>query len=279
MTPTEPSDWYKIDTGTGRPLVLLHPGGWSSDSWLPVLDSLAAERRVIAYDIPGFGRTPPPPPHINDVFDWVLDQLAHQLDRAGATTPVDMAGNSMGGWIALEAAKRGLARSVVALSPAGVWEHGMPRPLQHQFRVMLLGCQAFRGPAKALLRIPAVRYAALYPGFAKPGRVSYDTTISIINAFNQSRPVLAPLLNDARTISFQDGQDITIPITIAYGAHDRMVHPPGPTVRAHLPAHTRWLTLPGCGHTPMSDNPELVARTILDATAIARHSDTPTYAA
>ncbi len=269
MSQNDASGWHKIDTGTGRPLVLLHPGGWSSDSWLPVLDLLAAQRRVIAYDVPGFGRTPAPP-DADYTFEWVLDGLEQQLDRAGVTTPVDIAGNSMGGWIALEAAKRGLARSVVALGPAGLWEHGMPPLLQHQFRVMLLGCQALRGPAAAVLRIPHLRRAALYPGFAKVDRISYDTAISIVRAFNHSRPVLAPLLRDARTMSFQDGRDIQVPVTIAYGAHDRMVHPPGPNVRAQLPAHTRWLDLPGCGHTPMSDDPELVARTILEGTVTTR---------
>ena len=185
----------------------------------------------------------------------------------------------MGGWIALEAAKRGLASSVVALSPAGLWDNGMPAPLQRQFQIGVLGCQLLRGPVGNVLRIPAVRRAALYPGFAKPDRVSYDTALSIVRAFDHSRPVLQPLLHDCRTMSFHDGQNITVPVTIAYGAHDRMVQPPSTHVRARLPPHTRWLTLPGCGHVPMSDDPELVARTILHETATARPSNTPTHAA
>ena len=43
----------------------------------------------------------------------------------GIELPVDIAGNSLGGSMALEAARRGIARSVVAISPAGLWkEHG-----------------------------------------------------------------------------------------------------------------------------------------------------------
>jgi pimeloyl-ACP methyl ester carboxylesterase len=146
MNNPEPSDWHKIDTGTGRPLVLLHGGGSSSDSWRPVLGELSMHRRVIAFDIPGHGRTPAPQGVQYDVawlIDWVVPQIQVQLGRAGIQTPVDLAGNSMGGWIALEAAQRGLAGSVVALGPAGLWESGMPPLLQNQFRAMI-ACDAAR---------------------------------------------------------------------------------------------------------------------------------------
>ena len=269
--------WYD-EHGQGDPCVLLHPGGGSSDSWRPVLGRLAERRRVVAFDIPGFGRTPAPP-DIEYSLEWVLDRFEQQLQRAGVATPVDLAGNSMGGWIALEAAKRGLARSVVALGPAGLWDHGMPKVLQNQFRVMLLGCRALRAPGQAVLRLPQARRAALYAIVARPERISYDAVVSMVRTFDHSRPVLEPLLRASRTMSFRDGQGIACPITIAYGAQDRMVHPPGPSVRAQLPAHTRWLDLPGCGHVPMSDNPELVARTILEGSASREASGTRTQAA
>jgi pimeloyl-ACP methyl ester carboxylesterase len=90
-----------------------------------VLDKLATHRPVIAFDLPGFGRTPAP--HgIDYTVEWQVAGLADELTRIGIDTPVDLVGNSMGRWLALEAAKLGLARSVGAIGPAGLWRHGMP---------------------------------------------------------------------------------------------------------------------------------------------------------
>jgi pimeloyl-ACP methyl ester carboxylesterase len=56
----------------------------------------------------------------------LTDALERELDAAGwDTAHVD--GNSLGGWLALELAKRGRARSVVAFAPAGGWEPGDPQ--------------------------------------------------------------------------------------------------------------------------------------------------------
>jgi pimeloyl-ACP methyl ester carboxylesterase len=269
MNNPDPGDWHKIDIGTGRPLVLLHGGGSSSDSWRPVLGELSKHRRVIAFDIPGHGRTPAPQGVQYDIdwlFDWVVPQIQVQLERAGIQTPVDLAGNSMGGWIALEAAKRGLARSVVALGPAGLWETGMPPRLQNQFRALLIGASALRGHGRHMLRLPLLGQAALYPVVANPGGIPREAIIEMMTTFDHNRTVLVPLLRASRTASFHDGRSIDVPITIAHGTHDRMVHPPPQTIRDRLPAHTRWLELPGCGHVPMSDDPALIARTILEAT-------------
>lgn len=49
----------QIRGGTGKPLLLIHRLGGSWRSWNPILDELAAEREVIAVDLPGFGKTPP----------------------------------------------------------------------------------------------------------------------------------------------------------------------------------------------------------------------------
>ena len=55
-----------------------------------------------------------------------------------------------------------------------------------------------------------------------------------------------------------------VPVTIAWGELDRLVGPPKPERR---PAGARFLVLPGVGHTPTWDDPELVARTLLEGSA------------
>jgi pimeloyl-ACP methyl ester carboxylesterase len=260
---TESGGWYRVDVGTGQPLVLLHGGGSSSDCWKPVLDSLAHHRRVIAFDIPGFGHTPAPD-DIQHTPLWQVARLGDELNRIGVDTPVDLVGNSMGGWLALEAAKLGLARSVVAIGPAGLWRKGMPLLMQIQFQTMLFGAWATRGSRRALLRQPWLRRAALSLIVADPAHISADAMIEIANTFDNCRATLRPLLRSARTERFTGGQHIDIPVTVAYGTRERLVRRHSGQHRDQLPAQTRWIELTGCGHVPMSDNPDLITRTILD---------------
>ena len=58
-----------------------------------------------------------------------------------------------------------------------------------------------------------------------------------------------------------------VPVTIAWAEHDQLVGPPKPERR---PAGARFLVLPDVGHTPMWDDPELVARRILDGSGASR---------
>jgi pimeloyl-ACP methyl ester carboxylesterase len=54
---------------------------------------------------------------------------------------------------------------------------------------------------------------------------------------------------------------------VAFGTEDRMLRPRGYRIPDEMPQHTRWVSLPGCGHVPMWDDPALIARTILDGIA------------
>lgn len=262
-------EWNRIDRGTGRPLILLHGGGASAMTWLPVLDQLAAHRRVIAFDVPGFGETPVPP-DVEFTMEWLVSQLAAELSRLGIREPVDLAGNSMGGLIALEAAKRGMARSVVGIAPAGLWRRRMPLVLQCQFAIMSVATPILRHSQVLALvrRLPYARTLLVGMAIARPDAVGWDDIADIIRYLHTSRPTLQAILRIARRgYAFQDGRNIDIPITIAFGTKDRMLRPRGYRLPDELPSHTRWISLPGCGHVPMWDNPGLIARTILDGIA------------
>ena len=74
--------WYFSETGLGRPLILLHGIGMSHGAWNALVPYLSLMRRVIAFDIAGFGRTPPLP-------RGTLPTIANLVDRLDAVTPGD----------------------------------------------------------------------------------------------------------------------------------------------------------------------------------------------
>jgi len=83
-------------SGSGAPLVLLHPLGLSRRSWNPVIPALARHFDVIAVDLPGFGDSPATAQaHPAALAEAVAGLLA----ELGVTTP-HVAGNSLGGWVA-----------------------------------------------------------------------------------------------------------------------------------------------------------------------------------
>nr|BFE86082.1 hypothetical protein GCM10020093_086830 [Planobispora longispora] len=109
--------------GAGPPLVLLHGIGHHWQGWLPVLDRLAAERDVIAVDFPGFGVSPPLPAGTPYTAETLADAVESFCTMLGLREP-HVAGNSLGGYVALELASRGVVRTACALSPAGFWTRG-----------------------------------------------------------------------------------------------------------------------------------------------------------
>jgi pimeloyl-ACP methyl ester carboxylesterase len=104
--------------GSGDPLVLIHGIGSRWQMWEPVIDWLAARHEVIAIDLPGFGASPMPPPGTAPGADSLASLLSAFLAQLGVERP-HVAGNSLGGLIALELGRRGQTSSVAAVSPAG----------------------------------------------------------------------------------------------------------------------------------------------------------------
>jgi pimeloyl-ACP methyl ester carboxylesterase len=76
MTSSERTVWHYRDTGTGRPLVLLHGIGMSHAAWNPVTPYLRETRRVIAFDVAGFGLTPPLPEGTRPTIATLVAALA-----------------------------------------------------------------------------------------------------------------------------------------------------------------------------------------------------------
>ncbi|MFB4288717.1 alpha/beta fold hydrolase [Nonomuraea sp. ATR24] len=247
--------------GSGEPLILVHGIGHHWQAWLPVMDRLAAARTVIAVDLPGFGRSRGLPDGVPYTAESLADAVESFCALLGLREP-HIAGNSLGGYIALELASRGTVRTATALSPAGFWS-----------RAELLYCQAVLRAARASAR-------ALPPGQA--GRTAESALGRTLSAgllvAHPSRLTPTALTAGSQALAGSAGFDETLasfsglmppappksPITIAWGAHDRLL-PRRQAVRAARWSGQRVKLLKGCGHVPMSDDPALVARVLLEA--------------
>lgn len=255
-----PSNWYCLEKGQGRPLVLLHGIGMSHTAWLPVLDILARERRVLAFDIAGFGRTPalPEPLTVTALVDGLRDSLAAR----GIHEPVDMAGNSMGGWLTLASACAGLARSAVCLSPAGLARHeDAPWHIRPIFDIARFAARRLPGISRRLLAFGPMRSAALaIPVSVRSHRMPAEAAARALEDFANAPGFEATYAIIDRVAGLEQ---LSLPLTIAFGRNDWILTG-AMQARRGLPLQTRWLRPDGWGHVPMWDDPEGVARVILE---------------
>lgn len=253
--------------GAGEPLLLIHGTGGSRAVWRPIVDLLTPEREVLLVDLPGHGESDPPPAGVPHTPIGYAKLLSDTLDEIGVDT-AHVAGNSVGGWTSLELAKLGRARSVVALAPAGLWSKHSPRS-----SVFKLWTQHKLGPVFAPLTARAMRSelgrTMLLSGtVAKPTRMPADAAIEMAATY-AATPTFDAHLAATRRERFRDGEGIDVPVTVAWGEKERLI-PPRARLCDELPAQTRFVELSGCGHVPMWDDPDLVARTILEGAEAPR---------
>ncbi|MFF9012121.1 alpha/beta fold hydrolase [Streptomyces sp. NPDC014870] len=248
--------------GAGEPLLLLHGIGHHWQAWEPVLDILAAERDVVAVDLPGFGASAPLPEGCAYDLASVVPVLGAFCAALGIERP-HVAGNSLGGLLALELGREKLVRSVTALSPAGFWSEGERRYAFGTLRAMRAAALSMPVPLiERLSRSAAGRTALTSTIYARPGRRSPEAVVAETLALREATG-FHQTLEAGRTVLF--GDDITaVPVTVAWGTRDRLLLRRQGVRAKHTVPGARLVRLPGCGHVPMSDDPALVARVILD---------------
>ena len=248
--------------GSGPPLVLIHGIGSRWQVWDPVLPALTAERDVLALDLPGFAGSPMPPPGTPPGVPSLTRLVAEFLDECGLERP-HVAGNSLGGWIALELAKQGRVRSATALSPAGFHND---RELVYQRGALSSAVRAARllSPyAERVAASPTGRKLAFSLFVAHPERLSAGDAVASSRALAEA-PWFDATLPAALADRFTGGDQITVPVTIAWGERDRLLLPrQAPRALWAIPG-ARLVTLRGCGHVPMYDDPEQVSRVLLE---------------
>jgi pimeloyl-ACP methyl ester carboxylesterase len=252
--------------GAGEPLVLIHGIASRWQVWNPVLETLERQRDVIAVDLPGFGASPMVPHDQPAGIDTLTNSIETLLDQLGLDQP-HVAGNSLGGWLSLELAKRGRARSATALSPAGFWRNSFERSYALlSLRATVAAARLLRPVAAALLTPEAGRIAMLGQVFGHPTRVpTADAVDSVLAAAN------GPGFSDTATVlarnPFGGGGAINVPVTIAWGERDHLLLPRQAARAAQLIPQARSIWLYDCGHVPTYDDPEQVGRVLLEGSS------------
>lgn len=215
-----------------------------------MLAPLAAAHDVIAVDLPGFGGSDPLPDDPPPAPARLAAAVAGLLDGLGLER-VHVAGNSLGGWVAIELARLGRALSVCGIAPAGFWRSPLPpKPFvaHHVSRALRpVLTPALHGSAR-------LRRAALSGVVGDPDRVPAADAVRIVRAYADGPGFVAVnrAMRAAEPLRDRDGVDA--PVTLAWCEHDRLVRPP-----RELPFTVeRELVLAGCGHVPMWDDPEAV---------------------
>jgi len=253
--------------GSGTPLVLLHGVGGTWRVWRPVLPLLERRHAVFAPTLPGHCGADRLPAGVVPSIDALADGVAEQLDRAGIDR-AHIVGNSLGGWIALELARRGRARSVVLFGPAGAWRSAARMTAVAtgmRLSFVLLARQA--GRAEAIAGRRWARRLLLATQVEHPDRVDPAEFAASIRAMKDS-PVVAPLLRVITKHPLEHlPADPDCPIRVVWAERDRII----PFERNGLPLLERvpgaeLVRLAGVGHVPMPDDPGQVARLILEVT-------------
>jgi pimeloyl-ACP methyl ester carboxylesterase len=249
-----------VRQGEGEPLLLLHSLGGSLVQWSPVMDLLGAEREVVAVDMPGFGESDPLPEGIRPRAANLATAVLDFYDALGIEGTPAVAGISLGGWVAIECARQGGAAAAIGLCTAGFWKRSPEASNQAVARARR-GGRALGSLLRPVMSTARGRRRALGRFIYRPERLSPGEAHAIAKAY-----VTAPAYDDASALMragrVEDLKGIKVPITLAWAEHDTLVRNQ-PLRDGILPKRVQQVELPGCGHVPTWDDPDLVARVVL----------------
>jgi pimeloyl-ACP methyl ester carboxylesterase len=253
--------------GAGPPLVCLHGFTDTWRIWELVLPALERHHDVLAMTLAGHAGGPPLEEEVTDTV--LADAVERAMDEAGLGT-AHLVGNSLGGFVALQLATRGRARSIVAFAPAGGWREGDESYTELlDLQATLLDMVKAAAPhAEAILSTPEGRRRA-----TQLTTVNFEHIPAELLA-HQTRGAAAcaaalRLIEHARRVGWSlDAERIACPVRIVWGTEDRMLPWPSAAARFRddwLP-HAEWVVLDGVGHCPQLDVPLETSQLILGFT-------------
>jgi pimeloyl-ACP methyl ester carboxylesterase len=248
-----------------EPLLLIHGMGSASSAWKPILNELLKTFTIVTVDLPGHGSTP-----MDDSQHMDPQSLARAVIGTMQSHGFDsfhVAGNSLGGWIALEMAamKPQMILSVTGLAPAGLWI----APINARYpgpAIARMLANSINVVSPLLLRYEWARKIGFEDVSPLWRDFSYELCLDATHALATAAgyyPAWDALLKKR----FNSPIKKSIPITVIFGDADRTLPASMCQERSLVPSHTRWLVIKECGHLPMWDHPQEVINEILRTTS------------
>src|SRR5271167_679705 len=251
-----------IHLGSGEPVLLLHPFLISQLVWQKVATQLADTGRYEVFAPTMAGHNGGPRAGTWFLSSSVLaDHVERQLDELGWDT-AHIVGNSLGGWVAFELERRGRARTVTGIAPAGGWHRWSPTKFEVIGKFVggmpvwvlahLLG--------ERLLRLPMSRRIGTLPISGTPDGISERDLIAVIDDLKHC-PAYFQLLGKAMLLpGLLELAHTAVPAHLVICGKDRVFPAPRSHryFQAQLPAGTRITELDGVGHVPMFEAPSRV---------------------
>jgi pimeloyl-ACP methyl ester carboxylesterase len=244
------------EIGEGEPILFVHGIAGCWQNWLENLPHFGRSHRAIALDLPGFGASPMP--------SWSIDMAAYGrlihdfCEKLGIDRVAALVGNSMGGFVATEAAIERPSRfeKLVLVSAAGIsFAERQGRQEAALLRTFEATVPHLAGPHRTWLARPRGRQAAFgsivnYPNRLRPELLSEQIHPSIRS------PGFGPA---ARTISGYDTRDrlveIEIPTLVVWGLKDRIVPVEAAIGYHRLIPSSRLELFERTGHVPQMERP------------------------
>jgi pimeloyl-ACP methyl ester carboxylesterase len=234
-------------------------------AWDSVIPTLEQTHTVFAPTMPGHCGGPPIPAGSVGIGP-VVDAVEKQLDELGWER-AHVVGNSLGGWVALELARRGRAESVVLLAPAGAYRSKVA--FVRVVVIMRLARAFSRLPgAQWLVRFRTIRRIMIRMMAADPDVVSHSQVVELLRN-TRACTALGGLLAGMDAGGSLSSLETSIPVQVAWPRRDRTLpwKSYGAAFCDLVPGATR-VFLDGVGHVPMLDDPALVVQTILEITSL-----------
>jgi len=255
-----------IHLGTGEPMLLLHPFMMSQNVWKRVAPQIADTDRyeVFAPTMPGHNGGPK--------GKWFLDTptladaVERQLDTLGWST-AHIVGNSLGGWVAFELERRGRARTITAIAPAGGWRHYSPAKFEIVGK-FLAGAPVYVAVklfGAHILKLPFSRWLAHFPISASPENLSETDLLDIIDDVQHCPAYYQLLVKSLLLPGLMDLGETCVPTHLVICEKDRVLPHPRYTrsFTESIPEITQVTQLDGVGHIPMFEAPERIADLIV----------------
>jgi pimeloyl-ACP methyl ester carboxylesterase len=253
--------------GEGSPLVLFHGFTDTWRCWDLVLPTLEREHDVLAPTLAGHAGGPAL--EGEELDQAIADAAERAMDEAGFET-AHLVGNSLGGFVALELAARGRARSVTALAAAGGWpqdDPAMTETIGYFRTVQELLVQALPH-VDAIVATPEGRTQATQMYVSTAEHLSPELIRHQMLAA-AACPGVMPLIQYAEQFGWNlDAEKIGCPVRLVWGTADQILVLPTAAVRfrEEWVPQGEWIELDGAGHCPQLDRPIETAQLIADFT-------------